>query len=146
MRATSSTFAPTCSQRLATSLMNAIFVARNELVTYLIISAVSGVVTIMGLLECTNTWYSSRSSRSARAEPTPSTMRSGFKKSDTDLPSRKNSGLDATSNGCDTPRAAMRSRMIRPTSREVPTGTVDLSTTSRYPSIQSPMAAAVSNT
>ena len=53
--ATSRALAPTCSQRFAISLIKVIFVARKALEAYLIISAVSGVVTTTGLLERENT-------------------------------------------------------------------------------------------
>ena len=46
-------------------------------------------------------------------------------KSSIAAPSRRNSGLDATSNSA----AGWVSRMMRATSRPVPTGTVDLVTT-----------------
>ena len=47
-RATSWTLAPTCSHRLATSLMKVTFIARKLLAAYLISSAVSSAVTTIG--------------------------------------------------------------------------------------------------
>jgi len=61
----------------------------------------------------------------ARSPSVPMTTRSGRMKSEIAAPSRRNSGFDATSNCADGATARMR----RSTSRPVPTGTVDLVTT-----------------
>ena len=50
-------------------------------------------------------------------------------KSSTAAPSFRNSGLDTTANGMSTPRAASSSAIAARTRSAVPTGTVDLSTT-----------------
>ena len=61
----------------------------------------------------------------ACSSSTPTTMRSGCLKSSIAAPSRRNSGLDTTEN-----RASGRSlRISASTSSPVPTGTVDLVTT-----------------
>jgi hypothetical protein len=61
----------------------------------------------------------------ARSALTPMTTRSGRMKSLIADPSRRNSGFEATSNSA----SGRASRMILVTSAPVPTGTVDLVTT-----------------
>ena len=61
----------------------------------------------------------------------PTMMRSGFMKSSIAAPSFRNSGLETTSNSMPTPRAASASAMRARTLSAVPTGTVDLVTTTR---------------
>ena len=60
----------------------------------------------------------------ARSERVPMTTRSGRMKSPMAEPSRRNSGLEATSKSA----VGLVRRMIASTSRPVPTGTVDLLT------------------
>jgi hypothetical protein len=69
-------------------------------------------------------------------------MRSGFMKSSIAAPSFRNSGFDATANGTCTPRAASSSPIVDCTRSAVPTGTVDLSTTSVQCVIRRPMSRA----
>ena len=61
----------------------------------------------------------------ARLDSTPTTTRSGRMKSSIAAPSRRNSGFEATSNSA----FGLALRSARPTSRLVPTGTVDFVTT-----------------
>ncbi len=61
----------------------------------------------------------------ARSSSTPTTIRSGRLKSEIAAPSRRNSGFEAT----ETSASGLISRRIRSTSSPVPTGTVDLVTT-----------------
>jgi hypothetical protein len=61
----------------------------------------------------------------ARSSDVPTTMRSGNLKSRIAAPSRRNSGLEATATSAD----GLVSRISRSTSSPVPTGTVDLVTT-----------------
>ena len=72
-----------------------------------------------------NGLYNSRKTARARSFSTPNTTRSGLMKSVIAAPSRKNSGLEATSKSA----AGFASAMMRFTFLAVPTGTVDLSTT-----------------
>src|SRR3989344_7364205 len=76
------------------ALANDIFVASSELDAYLIISAVSIVVTI--LLPSMDLWRSSKISLAVLLSA-PITILSGFKVSARAVPSRKNSGQDAMS-------------------------------------------------
>ena len=66
----------------------------------------------------------------ARLSSMPMTMRSGRLKSSIAAPSRRNSGLETTAKSA----SGRVSRMIRSTSSPVPTGTVDLVTTTVSPS------------
>ena len=63
------------------------------------------------------------------------TMRSGRMKSSTAAPSFRNSGLETTAKACAAPRAASVFAISARTLSAVPTGTVDLSTTTRGPSM-----------
>ncbi len=58
-------------------------------------------------------------------------MRSGRMKSSTAAPSFRNSGFDTTQKPIFSPRLASSSAMASRTRSAVPTGTVDLSTTTR---------------
>ncbi len=97
-RATSSTSAPARSQTRATWLMKLILVARKALEACLISSAVLRSVarnsvpgwSVIGA-------YSARSTSVPRSESVPTTIRSGRRVSSTAEPSRRNSGLEATS-------------------------------------------------
>ena len=120
---TMSTFAPTCSHKLATSFINEILVARNEFAAYLVSSAEASSIKIIGLPWRTYGAYSSFINFLAGSEVVPITIRSGFMKSSTATPSRKNSGLETTSKGC-----FVKLDIVRLTSSAVPTGTVLLST------------------
>ena len=106
----------------AIALMKLIFVARNVFDAYLIISAVAGSVTISG---APSGRYSSVSKPAARSLAVPTTIRSGCMKSKTAVPSRRNSGFEATSNST---FDGKRRRMICSTKSREPTGTVLLFT------------------
>src|SRR3954467_1605407 len=117
-RTTSRTSAPTASQTLAMALTKETLVARNAFDAYLMVSAEAGSVTITGA------WMPSKreATRPAVAwSSQPITMRSGWRKSWTAEPSRRNSGFDATF-------TSSRLRACS-TTRVEPTGTVDLLTT-----------------
>ena len=105
--------------------MKLILVARKALAAYLISSAVSRPVTTIGTSMRFNGRYSARNRASARSPSTPMTIRSGRMKSAIAAPSRRNSGFEATSKSA----SGLISATIRLTCRAVPTGTVDLSTT-----------------
>ena len=128
-RATSETSAPTWSQKSATMLTNEIFVARNALAACLMSSAVLMLVMRMG--HSKSRAYSSRRSARARFESAPMTIRSGCRKSCTAEPSRKNSGLLATSYSGIPPAGRRRARSMP---APVWTGTVLFSTMSLKPS------------
>ena len=126
---TSRTSAPTLSQMVAISLMKEILVANMQLAAYLVISALRTPITMSFSLVRAKGEYSSRMMEAARSESVPRTTRSGFMKSEMASPSLRNSGLDTTSTFRSRPRAASSSLMMPRTMSAVPTGTVDLSTT-----------------
>ena len=74
----------------------------------------------------------------ARSSFRPTTTRSGRLKSSMAAPSRRNSGLETTAKAA----SGRRSRMMRSISSPVPTGTVDLVTTTVKPSMRSAISAA----
>ena len=125
--ATVFTSAPSTSQRLAISLMKEIFVAKKAFEAYLMSSAVSSVVTTMGVSSRNSGSWILRRMAAARLLSAPITTRSGRMKVSIAEPSRRNSGLDATSNSA--PRRAKR-RMWSARARAVPTGAVLFCTTS----------------
>jgi len=90
-RATSSTSAPVCSHTLAISLMKEIFVARNALEASLTISALAMSVRTSGARSGA---YSSATASPGQPPSSPTTTRSGAKKSDSAEPSRRNSGQE----------------------------------------------------
>ncbi|MEY3452573.1 MAG: hypothetical protein RL574_311 [Actinomycetota bacterium] len=117
-RIISCTSAPAASQIFAIELTKLKRVARKALAACLVSSAVMMSVTITG---APKTAYNSASRRRTAGSVAPIKMRSGLKKSRTALPSRRNSGFDAT---CTSRRPMM------PASRAaVPAGTVDRVTT-----------------
>ena len=110
--------------------MKLIFVARNALLAYLISSAVATFVTTNGTSIRFSGLYRSRRIAIACGSSAPITTRSGRRKSSTALPSRRNSGLDATEHSTlSRPAAAADSLMMRRTRSAVFTGTVLLVTT-----------------
>ena len=119
--------APTCSQYSDRSFMNEIFTARKALAAYFVTSALFSSNTRIGAPVCTNGSYTSRSTSAAYWLEVPTTTRSGFMKSSTANPSRKNSGLLTTS----TRRVGAYSAKIDATRAAVPTGTVLLLITIR---------------
>src|SRR3954452_20448921 len=118
--ATSRTSASTASQRFAIALTNEILVARNAFDAYLIISAEAGSVTRIGACRLR---YRSETRTATDASVQPITTRFGSRKSRTDVPSRRNSGVDATSTSSG---GAPASASTRRTMRVEPTGIVDL--------------------
>jgi hypothetical protein len=76
--------------------------------------------------------------RRAASSSTPITTRSGCLKSSIAAPSRRNSGLQATANES----GGAHSARMRPISSQAPIGEVDLLTTTRKPSIASPISRA----
>jgi hypothetical protein len=121
---TSLTSAPTRSQICAISFMNEMRVASIALAAYLVISALAGSITRIGLPVRTNGPYRSSMILRARSSSTPITTRSGFMKSSIAAPSLRNSGLLTTANSPSV-TAAIASRTLR----FVWTGTVLLFTT-----------------
>ena len=100
------TSAPSASHRLAISLMKEILVARKEFEAYLMSSAVSSVVTTIGVSSRNSGSWILRRMLAAFLVSAPITMRSGRMKVSIAEPSRRNSGFDATSNSA--PRRAKR--------------------------------------
>src|ERR1700739_3023662 len=96
-RALSCTSAPTFSERSAISLMKVILVARKALAAYLISSAVRRAVNISGPWFRDSGRENSARTLRPRSLDVPITMRSGNLKSRIAAPSRRNSGLEATS-------------------------------------------------
>ena len=122
-RRTISTSAPTCSQKLAISFMKEILVAKNAFAAYFVNSALLSSMKRIGLPWRVKGLYSSSMISRALLLVVPTTTRSGFKKSSTAKPSRRNSGLETTSY-CSFAFVATAAF----TSSQVPTGTVLLST------------------
>ncbi len=109
------------------ALMNEILVARKELAAAFTSSEVAKSVTTSGVPCASSGAYTSRSTASACSLRTPITSRSGCSVSSTAKPSRRNSGFQATSASAPTgARSASRSA----SRSALPTGTVDLPTTS----------------
>ena len=119
-RATSSTFAPVSSHTLAISLMNEILVARNALAASLIISALGMSVRSSVLPSGA---YSSATASPAQSPSSPTTTRSGSRKSCSADPSLRNSGHDTYAK-----LGLPPSLKIRLIAAPVPTGTVDFIT------------------
>ena len=125
--ARSTTSAPVASQTSAIALTKEILVARKAFAATFTSSAVAKSVTTSGTPASIIGAKKSRSCFSARPSSTPMTMRSGCWVSLTAKPSRRNSGFQASS--ASAPAGA--SSAIRAATRPaVPTGTVDLPTTS----------------
>ena len=127
---TISASAPNFSHKLAISFINDIFVAKNELEAYFVISADLTSITITLFPVLKNGEYISCIIAVALSELEPITTLSGFKKSSTAFPCFKNSGFDTTSKGW-----FVFVFIISATLSAVPTGTVDLSTITLYPFI-----------
>jgi hypothetical protein len=127
--ATRATSAPDRSQIAATVLMKLILVARKALEACLISSAVArSLASSAQPVAATIGRYSSASRAAPRSLSVPTTIRSGLRVSCTAEPSRRNSGLEATSQPA--PGLASRARTWA-TRSPVWTGTVDFSHTSR---------------
>ena len=126
--------APTRSARLASSFMKLMRVASIALAAYLVNSAERTSITRVRSWLRLKGAYNSRIDASARrplsSPDTPITMRSGRMKSSTAAPSFRNSGLLTTEKPRSLrPRLSSSSWMAALTLSAVPTGTVDLSTT-----------------
>src|SRR5688572_15818752 len=104
------------------SFMNEILVAKNELAAYLVNSAERTSIKIIGFPLLTYGAYNSFNIFFAFSESVPITILSGFIKSSTANPSRKNSGFETTSNS-----TLVFAAMVDCTISAVPTGTVLLS-------------------
>ena len=104
--------------------MKVIFVARNELAAYLVISADFSSIKITGLPCLTKGLYSRSITFFALEDDVPITTLSGLIKSSTATPSLRNSGLETTSKNDSSKLAAN----LPYTLSAVPTGTVLLST------------------
>ena len=126
---TSSTSAPTASAIFAISLMKLIFVASMALAAYLVSSALRGSMNIILSWLRLNDSYMRRNSATVASERAPIMIRSGFSASATAEPSLRNSGFEHTSKGISAPRAASPAAIQSATLSAVPTGTVDLLTT-----------------
>ena len=110
--------------------MKLIFVARNALLAYLISSAVATLVMTNGTSIRFRGLYRSRRIAIASGSSAPITTRSGCRKSSTALPSRRNSGFDATEQRMPClPFEAAASTIARCTRPAVFTGTVLFVTT-----------------
>ncbi len=104
-------------------------VASMALAAYLVSSALrTSISTSFSWLRL-NGAYSWRISLVATVSSLPTTMRSGRMKSSMAAPSFRNSGLLTTENDSVLPRLSSSSWMAARTLSAVPTGTVDLSTT-----------------
>ena len=129
--------------------MKLILVASSALAAYLVSSAEAGSITMI-LSRCRlNGAYRARIVSSSRGSCTPITIRSPWVKSATAAPSLRNSGLEHTPIRGARPsgkRASSSSRISSRTRAAVPTGTVDLSATSRSPSAHRPMVRATACT
>ena len=122
--------------------MKVIFVAKNVLAAYLMSSLVSISVNTIGVSLKKSGRYNSRITSFARSLFTPITTLSGRMKSFIAAPSLKNSGFELTSNSA----SGRSSLMVASTCLPVPTGTVDLVTTSVYPFKASAISFAALNT
>ena len=100
-----------------------------QLAAYLVISALRTRITMSFSRVRAKGAYNSRIMEAARSESVPRTTRSGFMKSEMASPSLRNSGLDTTSTRRSRPRDASSFSIMPRTMSAVPTGTVDLSTT-----------------
>ena len=115
---TSPMSAPTRSHSSAIALTYDSFIARKQFAAYLISSADAASVSTVG---APSRAYSAATRSAASAASHPTTIRSGFRKSCTAEPSRRNSGFDTTDTSARSSSSAVRAA--------VPTGTVDLFTT-----------------
>ncbi|MEY3575055.1 MAG: hypothetical protein RLZZ88_198 [Actinomycetota bacterium] len=117
-RIISCTSAPAASQIFAMEFTKLKRVARKAFAACLVSSAVMMSVTMTG---APKTAYNSASRRRTADSVAPMRIRSGLKKSRTALPSRRNSGFDATCTSCREMMSASRAA--------VPAGTVERVTT-----------------
>src|SRR5690606_21536062 len=103
--------------------MNVILVAKKEFAAYLVNSEDLSSIKMIGLPDLTYGAYNSPIKAFAFSLDVPTTTLSGFMKSSTATPSRKNSGLETTSTSTN-----VFSLKTAFTLSAVPTGTVDLVT------------------
>ena len=116
-------------------------VARMAFAAYLLSSALAQSITMIGAPVRVNGAYSSRMSASPFSSSTPTTTRSGFRKSSTAAPCLRNSGLLTTLKGW-----RVSCWMTARTLAAVPTGTVLLSTMTLYPFIACAISRATAST
>ncbi len=138
--------APTFSAMLAISFMNEILVASIALAAYLVSSAERTSISTTRSWLRLNGAYRRRISATESGLDAPTTMRSGRMQSATASPSLRNSGLETTSNAISTPRSASAWAMASRTLSAVPTGTVDLFTTTTGAVMCRPMVRATAST
>ena len=138
--------APTRSAMFAISFMKLILVASIALAAYLVSSAERTSIATMRSWLRLNGAYRRLSCSIADALLAPMTMRSGRMQSLTASPSFRNSGLEATSNAISAPRAASSAAIAARTLSAVPTGTVDLLTTTAARARCWPMVRATAST
>ena len=117
------------SQIRAISFENEIIVAMKALEVYLIISAVRGVVWMIGVFR--NIAYISASCAVLRASMPPTTIRSGSWKSFTATPSARNSGFMPKPKSLPATRPEASSMALRTTVSVVPGTTVLLTVTTQ---------------
>ena len=121
------TSAPAASASSAIALMKEIFVARKAFAPPFTSSAVGRLHTTTGVPSAIGVAKTSRSRASAARRSTPNTSRSGCSVSSTPCASRRNSGCQASSTAVPAGASVWKRCSTR---FAVPTGTVDLPTTS----------------
>ncbi len=131
---------------LAISFMNEILVASMALAAYLVSSAERTSISTTRSWLRLNGAYRRRISATDSELAAPITIRSGRMQSATASPSLRNSGLETTSKAISSPRSASAWAMAARTLSAVPTGTVDLFTTTVGTRMCRPMVRATANT
>ena len=126
--------------------MKLILVASMAFAAYFVSSADFTSMTMTFSRLRVNGSYSARSSSVTRGLSAPTTTRSGRMKSSMAAPSLRNSGFDTTSNSTSALRFVSDSATAAPTLSPVPTGTVDLVTTTLYSVMCSPIERATAST
>src|SRR5664279_3571510 len=114
--------APSKSHKLAISLIKLILVASMALAAYLVISAEAMSMKRIGWLLSTNGIYSLFIISLDFSLSTPTTIRSGFKKSSIAVPSLRNSGFEAKSNRITSLRLSIADWIVLRIFSDVPTG------------------------
>ena len=115
-------------------LIKEIFVAKKAFAAYLIVSDDTGSEKITG---ASTPSYNAPTRAHTSCVSAPTTTRDGCKKSYTAVPSRKNSGFDAT---CTSLRPSKPATVLL-----APTGTVDLLTTTAFTANMGPMRPATAS-
>ena len=141
-RRTFFTFAPVSSQILAISLIKDILVANIAFATYLVISELlTSIRTNLSWLD-TKGAYSFLRVSNISSFSAPITIRSGLMQSSTATPSLRNSGFEAMSILISKFLSFMIFSICSLTLKQVPTGTVDLTTTRESFNMQFPISLA----